>query len=46
MTLLSVRRAVPACIISAAAVAALVAPGAASAGTVGEQCSGASISGK
>jgi ABC-type phosphate transport system substrate-binding protein len=46
MTLLSVRRAVPACIISAAAVAALVAPGAASAGTVGEQCSGASITGK
>jgi ABC-type phosphate transport system substrate-binding protein len=46
MTLLSVRRAVPACIISAAAVAALVAPGAASAGTIGEQCSGASITGK
>jgi ABC-type phosphate transport system substrate-binding protein len=47
MTLLSARRIVPACIISAAAVAALVAPGAASAaGTLGEQCSGENITGK
>lgn len=46
MTLLSARRIVPACILSAATVAALVAPGAASAGTIGEQCSGANITGK
>jgi ABC-type phosphate transport system substrate-binding protein len=46
MTLLSIRRIVPACILSAATVAALVAPGAASAGTIGEQCSGANITGK
>jgi ABC-type phosphate transport system substrate-binding protein len=46
MTLLSARRIIPACILSAATVAALVAPGAASAGTVGEQCSGANITGK
>jgi|HubBroStandDraft_4_1064222.scaffolds.fasta_scaffold41045_1 ABC-type phosphate transport system substrate-binding protein len=46
MTSLSARRIVPACILSAAAVAALVAPGAASAGTIGEQCSGANITGK
>jgi ABC-type phosphate transport system substrate-binding protein len=46
MKSLSARRLVPACVLSAAAVAALVAPGAANAGTLGEQCSGSSIIGK
>ncbi len=46
MTLLSARRIVPACLISAAAVAAAVAPGAASAATIGQQCSGSNITGK
>lgn len=46
MDSLSTRRLVPACVLSAAAVAALVAPGAASAGKVGEQCSGSNITGK
>ena len=45
MTLLSARRIVPACILSAATVAALAAPGAASA-ALGEQCSGSNITGK
>jgi ABC-type phosphate transport system substrate-binding protein len=46
MTLLSARRIVPACILSAAAVAALAAPGVASAGELGQQCSGENITGK
>jgi ABC-type phosphate transport system substrate-binding protein len=46
MTLLSARRIIPACIITAASVAALVAPGAASAGTLAEQCAGENITGK
>ncbi len=46
MTSLSARRLISTCAISAAAVAALVAPGAANAGVVGQQCSGANISGK
>jgi ABC-type phosphate transport system substrate-binding protein len=46
MKSLSARRLVPACVLSVAAVAALVAPGAASASTLGEQCSGSSIIGK
>lgn len=46
MTLLSARRILPTCILSAAAVAALAAPGAASAATLGEQCSGSNITGK
>jgi ABC-type phosphate transport system substrate-binding protein len=45
MALLSTRRLVPACALSAAAVVALVAPGAASA-SLGTQCSGANITGK
>lgn len=46
MTLLSARRIVPACILSAVAMAAVVAPGTASAATIGEQCSGVNITGK
>jgi ABC-type phosphate transport system substrate-binding protein len=46
MTSHSVRRLIPACILSAATVAALVAPGAASAGTLGAQCSGSNITGQ
>jgi len=46
MASLSTRRLVPACVLSVAAMAALVAPGAASAGTLGEQCSGSNIIGK
>jgi ABC-type phosphate transport system substrate-binding protein len=46
MKSLSVRRLVPACVLSAAAVVALVAPGAANAGLLGEQCSGSNIVGK
>ena len=46
MTSLSARRLIPACILSAATVAALVAPGAASAGTLGRQCSGSNITGQ
>jgi ABC-type phosphate transport system substrate-binding protein len=46
MTSLSARRLIPACILSAATVAALVAPGVASAGTLGTQCSGADITGQ
>jgi ABC-type phosphate transport system substrate-binding protein len=46
MTSLSARRLVPACVISVAAVVALVAPGAANAGLLGEQCSGSNIIGK
>lgn len=46
MKSLSARRLVPACVLSAAAVAALVAPGGASAGILGEQCSGSNIIGK
>jgi len=45
MRILSARRLVPTCIIAAAGVAALVAPGAAGA-SVGAQCSGASIGGQ
>ncbi len=45
MALLSTRRFVPACVLSMAAVAVLVAPGAASA-SLGKQCSGANITGK
>jgi ABC-type phosphate transport system substrate-binding protein len=45
MTSFSVRRLVPACIISAAAVAALVAPGVANA-SLGAQCSGSAIGGQ
>jgi ABC-type phosphate transport system substrate-binding protein len=45
MRFLSARRLVPACVISAAAVAALVAPGAATA-SLGAQCSGVNISGQ
>jgi ABC-type phosphate transport system substrate-binding protein len=45
MTFLSARRLVPACVISAATVAALVAPGAANA-SLGAQCSGANIAGQ
>lgn len=47
MTSLSARRLIPACILSAATVAALVAPGAASAaGKLHEQCSGSNITGQ
>jgi ABC-type phosphate transport system substrate-binding protein len=46
MTLLSARRIVTACILSTATAVVLVAPGAASAVTLGEQCSGANITGK
>jgi ABC-type phosphate transport system substrate-binding protein len=46
MKSLSARRLVPACVLSAAAVTALVAPGAASAGVINAQCSGANITGK
>jgi ABC-type phosphate transport system substrate-binding protein len=45
MTSLSARRLIPACILSAATVAALVAPGAASA-SLGVQCSGSNITGQ
>jgi ABC-type phosphate transport system substrate-binding protein len=45
MTFLSARRLVPACVLSAAAVVALAAPGAASA-SLGVQCSGSNITGK
>ena len=45
MTFLSARRLVAACVVSVAAVAALAAPGAASASDLGTQCSGANISG-
>ncbi len=45
MTFLSARRIVSACIVSAAAVAALATPGAASATDLGTQCSGSSIEG-
>jgi ABC-type phosphate transport system substrate-binding protein len=45
MKLLSARRLVPACILSAAAMAALVAPGAASA-SLGAQCSGVNVTGQ
>jgi ABC-type phosphate transport system substrate-binding protein len=47
MTSLSARRLIPACILSAATVAALVAPGVASAsGKIGEKCSGSNIAGQ
>jgi ABC-type phosphate transport system substrate-binding protein len=46
MTSLSARRLVPTCILSAGIVAALVAPGAASASTLGTQCSGSTITGQ
>ncbi len=47
MTSLSARRLVPMCILSAATVAALVAPGAASAaGKLGAKCSGANVTGQ
>ncbi len=47
MTSLSARRILPACILSAAAMAALVAPGAASAaGKLGPKCSGSNITGQ
>jgi ABC-type phosphate transport system substrate-binding protein len=47
MTSLSARRLIPACILSAATVAALVAPGAASAaGKLVKQCSGSNITGQ
>ncbi len=47
MTSLSARRLVPMCILSAATVAALVAPGAASAaGKLGAMCSGANVTGQ
>ena len=45
MTFLSARRLAAACAVSAAAVAVLAAPGAASASDLGTQCSGSSISG-
>jgi len=45
MTSLSARRLIPACILSAATMAALVAPGAASA-SIGVQCSGSNITGQ
>jgi ABC-type phosphate transport system substrate-binding protein len=45
MTFLSARRFVPACVLSAAAVVVLAAPGAASA-SLGVQCSGANITGE
>ncbi len=45
MTFLSARRIVPACVLSAAAVAALAVPGAASA-SLGVQCSGSNITGQ
>ena len=45
MTSLSARRLVPTCILSAGIVAALVAPGAASA-SLGQQCSGSNITGQ
>ena len=47
MTSLSARRLMPSCILSAVTVAALVAPGAASAaGKLGKQCSGSNITGQ
>jgi ABC-type phosphate transport system substrate-binding protein len=47
MTSLSARRLIPVCILSAATVVALVAPGVASAsGKIGEKCSGVSIEGQ
>jgi ABC-type phosphate transport system substrate-binding protein len=46
MTSLSARRLVSACVLPAAAVAALVAPGAANAATLGAQCSGSNLTGK
>jgi ABC-type phosphate transport system substrate-binding protein len=47
MTSLFARRLIPACILSAATVAALVAPGVASAtGKLGSQCSGSNITGQ
>jgi ABC-type phosphate transport system substrate-binding protein len=46
MTSLSARGFVPACILSAAATLALVAPGAASASSLGEQCSGGPLTGQ
>jgi ABC-type phosphate transport system substrate-binding protein len=47
MTSLSARRLVPTCILSAVTVAALVAPGAASAaGKLGTQCSGSTVTGQ
>ena len=47
MTSLSARRLIPACILSAATVAALAAPGVASAaGKLGKQCSGSNITGQ
>jgi ABC-type phosphate transport system substrate-binding protein len=46
MKSLSARRLVSACALSAAAVAAIAAPGAASAVEIGAQCSGANITGK
>jgi len=45
MTSLSARRLVPTCILSAVALAAFVAPGAANA-SIGEQCSGSNITGQ
>lgn len=46
MKSLSARRLFSACVLSGAAVAALALPGAASAGTLGAQCSGSNIIGK
>jgi ABC-type phosphate transport system substrate-binding protein len=46
MTSRSARRLVSACVLSAAAVAAIAAPGAASAAEIGVQCSGSNITGK
>src|ERR1700682_4939489 len=46
MMTLSLRRIVAACILSSAMAAALVAPGAASAEPLGEQCSGENIKGR
>src|SRR5580693_4026201 len=46
MKSLSARRFVPACVLSAAAVAAFAAPGAANAASLGAECSGSSIIGK
>jgi ABC-type phosphate transport system substrate-binding protein len=45
MSFLSGRRLVPACVVSVAAAVAMVAPGAASASDLSQQCSGASIKG-
>jgi ABC-type phosphate transport system substrate-binding protein len=45
MTFLSARRLVPACVVAGAAIAALAAPGAASASDLGTQCSGGNIEG-